>query len=323
MLMVSTVWLFAETVEIRGIEVLLVPFVAITLFSLIFLIPFSLFGKWFFYRRRLKKQVITAEYEPPLGFNPAEIGYMFDGKLGEREIGATVIHLVQRGLLHIKRVNGEKRIFAGPRVDEHLKVYEKKIISEADIEEGATAQQLIDRYMSVSSGKMQVGMSRRIVFTQLVHSDLYRKQYVKGSYLKHFLFNAFKMYLLLCAVLIFIPFITVWFLLTLQNGAFDFLMLFSVVFGSFIFSWILFLPFFLSACALEYVRGRITGRQWIVTPKLARMWPQIVGFREYVKQVENERLEFYSEQLEEKTKNDLLPYAVALGFVKNWRNIIS
>ncbi len=73
---------------------------------------------------------------------------------------------------------------------------------------------------------------------------------------------------------------------------------------------------------LAIIRGRIIGRDWIITEKLEKLWPQLVGFRQYIQLVEADKLAFHSSHLETMSKNDILPYAVALGYVKNWRNII-
>jgi hypothetical protein len=322
--MVMSALVFASTVELNGAQVLLVPFVISVLLGMLVVVPVALYRKWYFYRRRLKKQVITAEYEPPLGFNPAEIGYMFDGKLGEREIAGTIIWLVQKGYLHIKKVDGGKRIFAGPNIDENLKTYEKKLIAEADVPEGATADMLLGRFMTYKSKIVRTNYApRQLVFTQLVHSDLQRRQYVPVTNYAKFFVGAFRVALLLATFIYFVPMIIAWILITVDSGTVDIQILLVLIFFAIMLTVFTSIPFFIAGCVLQYIRGRILGRQWIVTPKLARMWPQIVGFREYVKLVENERLEFYSEQLETTTKNDLLPYAVALGFVKNWRKIIS
>ena len=85
----------AVSITLEGAEVGLFPVVIAVLVGIIFVLPAALFRKWYFYRRRLKRSMITAEYEAPLGLNPAEIGYLFDGKLREREVAATIIYLIQ------------------------------------------------------------------------------------------------------------------------------------------------------------------------------------------------------------------------------------
>ncbi len=310
-----------------GGEVAVIPFLSIVLVGIVFVVPPALFRKAYFYRRRLKKNVITAEYEPPLGLNPAEIGYLFDGKLREREIAATIIHLVQRGYLHVKAVKNQKKIYAGPRIGDDLKTYEKKLIEQALSagEEGASADQLLSRFMSYKykSKNLEVTSGpRELIFTQLVHSDLKRRQYVKGSMFKTFLLGAVKIGLGLQIITIFIPLTILWVAATASSGAADIKILLWMWFIGLMICIFFFFPFVVAGAVLNYLRGRIIGREWIITPKLSRLWPQIVGYRQYIKLVENDRLEFYSKEMKKISRNDTLPYAVALGFVKNWRDLL-
>ena len=321
--MVTTLATHAVSVSLEGAEVGIFPLVIAVLVGLFFVLPSALFRKWYFYRRRLKKSVITAEYEPPLGLNPAEIGYLFDGKLREREVGATIISLIQKGYLHLKKVNGKKMIFAGPRVSDSLKTYEKKLIHEADTVDGVSAAQLLSRFTTVKTLKYEGVASRELVFTQLVHADLHRRQYVKGEYLKYFLLASLKICLLLQIILIYLPLGSLYVLSTVKSGTADFALLGTLGLTGIVVSIFLLFPFFCASLFLSYLRGRILGREWIITEKLRRLWPQLVGYRQYIKLVENERLEFQSKDLAKTSKNETLPYAVAMGYVKNWRDIIS
>lgn len=313
----------AVSFNLRSEEIPFLPFIILIIFGFIVIMPAALLRRWYFYKRRLSKNIITAEYEPPLGLNPAEIGYLFDGKLRELEVGATIIHLMQRGLLHVKKIDDEKRIFSGPRVEKNLKAYEKKLIDEADTSEGVLSNDLLSRFTSYKSDKFSVQvMSREIVFTQLVHFDLLRRQYVKRSFALRFLISSFKINILLVGIIIYIPLIGVWMFGAVNNGATDFMVLGILLVAGFFISIYSFVPFYIASMILNYFRGRIVGREWIITPKLQKLWPQIVGYRQYIKMVENEKLEFSTKALAEVSKNKSLPYAIALGFVKNWRDII-
>lgn len=298
--------------------------VGAAIFSLLFVVPAAVLRRWYFYRRRLKGNVITAEYAPPLGFNPAEIGYMFDGKLGEREVGGTILHLISRGYLHVKEVDQSKRIFAGPRVGDDLKVYEKKLIEQADMPDGVRLDDLLHRFIPIKVADQTVlHGSKPFVFTQMVHNDLERNHYVRPSSWRRFFAVSLKLAILLSITLVFIPIIGLWFLTVLDSGVTDFLALAGLMLMAVIFTVVSALPLFAAGMFLSYIRGRIIGREWIITPKLERLWPQIAGYRQYIKMVEEDRLEFLSQRLAESSKNDALPYAVALGFVKNWRDMIS
>jgi hypothetical protein len=322
--MVIAPFMWAASVTIDGVQFAIAPIVVLISIGLVIVVPTALFRKWYFYRRRLKKRIITAEYEPPLGLNPAELGYMFDGKLGEREIAATIIDLIQRGCLHIKKTEHGTRIFAGPRVENNTKQYENKLIEEASVDDGVTGKDLLGRFIRTtnSSGSVTVSAPKAVVFSQMVHADLEFRGYVKGSLFWESIKGFLKINLLLHICLLYLPALAMLILYTFQTGSFDFGIFAGVFFAAFGLAIATEVPFFIAAVILQHARGRIIGREWIITEKLERLWPQIVGYRQYVKLVENERLEFQTEELAKMSKKETLAYAVALGFVKNWRKII-
>lgn len=314
----------ALSFSLRGVEVTAVPFVLLAFFGLLFILPTIILRKRYFIARRLKKNPITAEYISPLDLNPAEIGYLFDGKLKELEVGATIIHLIQGGILHIKKVEEKKRIFAGPKVDDNLKSYEKKLVEASDIPDGVSADVLVRRFTTHKndSFSFQV-MARETVFTQLVHSDLSRRQFVRDRFMLRFLISSFKIYLIVSLLLIYIPFAGAWAFGAVDNGATDTNMLKNLLIGGFFISIYFFVPLYAFSMALNHFRARVIGREWLITDKLKKHWPQIVGYRQYIKMLEDDSLKFNTKSLAEHSKTSSLPYAVALGFVKNWRDIIS
>ncbi len=316
--------LLGITIKSNGVNISFLPLLVFIIFGAVFILPFAVFRRWYFYRRRLKKNIITAEYEPPLGLNPAELGYMFDGKLRQQEVGGTIIHLLQRGVLHMRKVEGGKRIFAGPKVESNLKEYEKKLVEEAEVPDGISADELMGRFTSYKSKNINTPLvSREFMFTQYVHADLLKRQYVRGSFIRRFLQGSFNITILLLIIFVLLPIFGVWCLMSVQEGIASLSDLGILLVFASIFSLMFFPAFFIAGMILNYFKGRVIGRECMITPKLKRLWPQIVGFRQYVRLVENDRLEFQARRMAEVSKNDTLPYAVALGFVKNWRDIIN
>jgi len=322
--MFTALSLSALSFSLRGVEVSLVPFMATALVGLLFIFPAVLLRRKYFIARRFKKNRITAEYVAPLSLNPAEIGYLFDGKLKELQVGATIINLIQRGLLHVKKVDNNKRIFTGPRIDDNLKTYEKKLIEATEDSEGVSADILISRFTTnkTDNFSMQV-LARETVFTQLVHSELSRQQYVRDAFMFRFLLYSLKIYLILAVLVIYLPFVSAWLFGAVYNGATDTEMLIDLLIGGFFISIYFFAPLYVFSMLINYLRARVVGREWLINTKLKRFWPQIVGYRQYIAMLEGESLKFSTRSLAESSKDSSLPYAVALGFVKNWRDIIS
>jgi Predicted membrane protein (DUF2207) len=322
--MFTALYLAAVTWRINELDITISPFVFLLIGGAMVVAPMAYLRRWIFYRRRLKKNVITAEYEPPLDLNPAEIGYLFDGKLREREVAATLIHLIQRGLLNVKKTEHGKRIFAGPRVDSNLKSYENKLITVADVPNGVDVSTILSSFKAMKSKENGVeSASMIIVFTHMVHSDLASRQYVKNNAIKAFLLSSFRIMVMLQLLFIVIPLVGVAVFMTLNRGTADLNELGTIAILIVVTVLFFAVPFYVASMLLCLLRGRIVGREWIITDKLERLWPQIVGYRQYVQLVENEKLEFQTEELKKIGKNDTLPYAVALGFVKNWRDLLS
>jgi hypothetical protein len=79
--------------------------------------------------RLLNQKTIIAEYEPPNGLIPAEIGFLYDTKLSQAEIFATIISLEQKGLAIINETNNQLVIGGTKPATPNLKQFEKYILN--------------------------------------------------------------------------------------------------------------------------------------------------------------------------------------------------
>ncbi len=315
---VGAVW------KLQGFNIELVTFVRIMYVSLFLLVIPTLFRRWYFARRRLVKNEITAEYLSPLGFSPAEVCYLFEGKVRERAVAATIIDLTQKGILTAKKVDGVKRIFVGPRVDSNLKKHEKLILVQASAEEGVSGEDLLSG--KVSSSKLKTvkhGAKKTAVMSRIIKSDLIRNGYIQDDFNYKVLLRSLKLAIFLVLTLIVLPLIGVVFFDAINKGSTTFGDVGNFVLFTIIISVVSLIPMFGVTALINIIRGRMTGREWLITPKLGRFWLQVVGFRQYVHLAEKDLLNYRTEKLKKRSKNDILPYSVALGFVKNWRDIIT
>ncbi len=62
---------------------------------------FVLFLRWWRARVKRKKQIVVAQYEPPVGLSPAQIGHLEDDSSSMAEVTATLIDLAVRGYIKI------------------------------------------------------------------------------------------------------------------------------------------------------------------------------------------------------------------------------
>lgn len=91
-----------------------------------------------------------------------------------------------------------------------------------------------------------------------------------------------------------------------------------------VFALLIFVFFFPLFMCLALVAGtiynNIVGQPGLWTEKLKTPWPQIEGFREYVRQVDLDEIQFESSKLKMVSKNKNLPYAIALGLNTEWES---
>lgn len=54
-----------------------------------------------------RRSVVIAEYNPPMGLNAAELGYLFDRKFGDNELLATLVSMAQKGAVTIDTADAD------------------------------------------------------------------------------------------------------------------------------------------------------------------------------------------------------------------------
>lgn len=314
--MFPVVDLLSNSFELQGIEVNLWLFIVLMgLGSLVFF-PIFLFYFWFVERKRLRSNKITASFIPPNNFNPAELSVFFYKKLDERSVAATIIHLLHRGVVNIKKVKGHKVVYPGPKVDNSLRSYEKTILKYVESFDGYYFNSLVK---DLSAGRQ---FSKK-TFTESVINDLAKRKYISSNSKLRFFKVSLKLCLFVLIVLVLYPFILVIVLTILREGASSFRVFTDLAYFFLYLSVISFLPLFILSMLLVGLIGRVNGRRWVASSKTKRYWIQVVSFRNYVQLVEKEKLTYNSPDLKKKILNDTLPYSISLRFVKNWQDIIS
>jgi hypothetical protein len=301
-------------------KVSLLLYVTILFIGLIIFIPLILFRKWYFNRKRIKNSVITADFEPPSKLSPAEIQYLFGGVEHDRIIGATIIHLVQRGVLHMRRVDGEKKVFPGPKETLNLKQHEKMLVVIAEKENGISAAAMIASPIAFTDEETQINAT---TISEYIHHSLREQKLIEEKNVNKFFIDSIKVSAWLIFSLVWWPLFLFWFLSVLLASSSDISSIVDFIQVIAITSASLAIPITIASIFIVKWRARLIGRRWMSTTKLIRLWPQLMGYRHFVKLTERDRLKFETEKLKDESNKDILPYAVALGFIKDWRNIIS
>jgi hypothetical protein len=270
---------------------------------------------------KLHSNVVVAEYEPPEKLSPAELGYLFDNKLNIEEVFATIISLEQQGLITTIEKDGKLILNHVEPVTNSMSEFEKSIINQfknngnikpGDINigplkiEGSPIALRSIKDNEVIDFKLLKNLVWRT--ENVLRDDLRKKGYLKSKkeQMRSLLIRLIPfMFGLLClTIYIFHP--------KSIGEAFELTFFFSF-----------FAPFyFVVAAFLLNSYQKIAGDPWSGTQKLKDLWPEIEGYRQYIKAVEEDRLKFESENTKGIVKDNILPYAIALGFDTGWKNKI-
>jgi hypothetical protein len=317
--------MYVFALEISG-----VPFVLLLLLFLyvFFYTPIKLIVKLIAHAKakadrlhKLSGNVVIAEYDPPNKFTPAEIGYLFDNKIGVQEVFATILDLSNRGLISIDDSQAKLTIHGVQAIPNNLTEFEKGVLesikNDYRNEDGnfnigpvtvVGSPKFVESRFKNQIKTIDKWMLRRIL---MQYNFVLREELRKQGYLKP-LKEQIKAVLIRFMPLMFaLMFLTIYLFhpKTIVKAA-D-ILLFLLFFAPFYFIFTFFL--------LETYQ-KIAGDPWAGTDKLKQLWPEIEGYREFIKQVDQDNLNFESENTKGVIKNKVLPYAIALGIDTSWKN---
>lgn len=256
-------------------------------------------------RRMSRSRTIVALYEPPKALTPAEIGYLYDASLSSREVVATVFDLEYRDIIAIDQ-KGNLAINTATADGQQLKSHEKFVL------------RLIDRgdYLSIlqNLNTLNLQLFKQQVALGLAAKDLVREQF----YLRVF-FGALKMIrnvFFFYSALILLSTSLLFFMSPFSVGDILLVGIISLIGFTFMFG-----PMYVAlGIALTFIYVKLDGMRWIGTQRLRRIWPDIEGYRMYIKQAQLNRLSFVSEELRIKSLERDFAYAVALRMKIDWKS---
>lgn len=279
----------------EGLSAVIVIFLFFAIPLSLVMIAISTFAKRMHRRKNLERDVVITEYEAPEGLSPAEVGYLFDAKVGKKEFIATVLHLEQRGLVSLEQA-GIGGIYAKKTNlfdNKPLKPHEKFVLNNVQARSNLqilSMKILSDFNASVAESLYNQGFIR--------HKSETRMYYLKRFILIHLVINVWIIYYI-----------------TANSTGNPVAIVFVIAVLLFIF-----FPFFAALALLAtIIYNKIVGYPGLIPKKLKKSWSAIEGFRDYVQKVELDRLQFENEEVKEKTKNKALPYAVALNMDTAWK----
>ena len=73
-----------------------------------------------------------------------------------------------------------------------------------------------------------------------------------------------------------------------------------------------------------YLWGKIAGSHWLNTSDVRKVWPELEGYRLFLKQVEIDNAEFATKTNDIEAAVDAsLPYTIVFSFNSNWQNVFT
>ncbi|CAN5337258.1 hypothetical protein BH09PAT4_BH09PAT4_07370 [soil metagenome] len=272
-----------------------------------------------FYQAR--EHTVIAQYDPPFGLSPAQLGLLYDMKCEDKEIRATLFVLQKRGVISIDSM--EAVTVLDQNAFQNLEDYEKIAIRMFDKNTaGFDAARSMPITMLDNDGSAQtvtIPLPRarsRYEFTEAVQKSLR----AKGYHMKNYTFS-FTLRVLAVAFLV-----SLWPMASAaipldSNGitypgwsiqSFGSATLFTMVIG--IIAFPLYLLFGYLFMRL-YVR--IAGRAWLNTKQIRQLWPELEGYRLFLQQVELDNIQFESTQ--HGPVSSALPYAMVFNLDTKWQ----
>jgi len=228
---------------------------------------------------------IIAQYEPPDGLAPAEIGTMVDGSADNKDVSSTIIDLAVRGFLKIKRTE-EKKFFGASTEYTFIKLKDEE--PERDFE-----KEVMKGIFNSDKEKKLSDLKNKFYKTLAsVKSQLYENVTQKGYYAS----NPNKIF-------------GMWIAVAIVSGVFM-----TIAFGILQGGWGTFSGIVSGIIILIF--------GWLmpaVTKKGAEIRENILGFKDFLSVTETDRLKFHNApeknpQMFEK----FLPHAMVLGVEKEW-----
>jgi hypothetical protein len=271
--------------------------------------------------RLLQQQTVIAEYDSPAGLTPAEIGFLFDTKINITEIFATIVSLQQRGLVTIEDED-KLKVIEVKNAPNDIKPFDKYVLNA--LKNGTKVNKKINIGEAITMDKAFTIESRndgdKIINKRFLKnvrwgSELILRQELQSQgYIKTTKEQVRSVGVRLGFIMVVIVWVLPLWAFHPKNFA-DALAL--MAFFTF------FAPFFLIVAIFLLLNyQKIAGEPWLGTPKLKEIWPDIEGYRQFIEQVEADRLKFESENTKGTVKNKTLPYAIALGFNTGWKKKI-
>jgi len=254
-----------------------------------FITFFVMYYLWYVYGRDPKgKGVIIAQYDAPDGLMPCEVGTVIDEKVDSKDVSAEIINLAVNGYLKIIAIENKWGIFGS-------KDYYLEKIKEGDVLQDFDKKLMEGLFRSGSKVRLSELSSNFIQDFDRVKGKIYESTVAKGYFLK----NPDKERAKYAGAGMLVIILSIFGSMFLSD-LFGAIGLFSLIFSGII------IMIFSLIMPAKTQKGAVTKEY-------------ILGFKEYLRVAEKDRIDFHNapEKNPERFEK-LLPYAIVLGVEKEW-----
>lgn len=250
------------------------------------------------------KQTVITEYKTPHNLTPAELGYIFDRRFGRNELLATVIHLYQKGKLKLTPLGRDFIITKGVMNKSNRGLDDSEAVLSAAITYSYGGQRSWSEMSSIFSRETGVRWQyERAIIGQLIDKGYLTERAKNEPFVDRFVKS------LLSFSITWSLYFTSFGQSLAGNSGFerlDAFALFLFILPVFCLVWV---GMYVYLSILSHEIHISAGLPRFATEKLRSQWRDVVGFRDFLRVVEWNRLKSMPE-----LDNPALAYCLACGF---------
>jgi hypothetical protein len=296
-------------------------FISLASLLVTFVLIYPLFILYIRYKHmyRIKKQLVTSMYSLPISMTPVELAYIYSTKVKHQQLYATLLHMANKSIILMHRNNGKTTVETGPKVSSDLASYEQLLFERFNEKKEPTdINKVITGYTNYNGENKanKITGSRQYVFWWLLRDTLRARKIIEKHLSKKFAVMLFVYGVMASFVISVVSVASVRFIQMAAGGEIDLDRVVQSI-GSGVSLWLLMLlPMVIISFGVLKYKGRMLGRDWIMTEKYRRYLGQMDAFREFVRLTHKDKLRFESKELKKESKAHTLPYAIACGYIK-------
>jgi len=289
--------------------------------AIVFVVAYPLYILYLRYTHTLgiRRQLVTSMYTLPVIMTPVELAYIFSAKVKNPQLYATLYDLANKSVLILHNKHGIVTVETGPKVDDKLHPYEKLLLTEVQYKTHAISIRKVLEGTSkydLADSKQSIRGSRQYVFWWLLRDTLRRRGIIEKNLSKRYAMLLFN-YGVLGSLAVCVTSVgVIRFSQIVSAGEVNINRLMMSIGASISIWFIMIVPMVFITFGLFKFRGRMLGRDWILTKKYRRYLGQLDAFREFVRMTHKGQLKFESKELYKEAMANTRPYAIACGYIK-------